>query len=108
MSLKKNFKRRITGTSMSKNPEEPFKNRLLTDKSTTEEPIKSFINWYGYKKPCLKITSRGVQGGNYQQNTGCSRCSIQARKITVIKGSGIFYPEENKVDMIDDNLPSWV
>ena len=24
---------------------------LLTDMSTTEEPVKVFINWYGYKNP---------------------------------------------------------
>ena len=35
-------------------------------------------------------------------------CPTQARKITGVKGSGIFDLEENKVDMIDDNLPPWV
>ena len=27
------------------------KNHLLTDTNTTEEPVKAFINWYGYKNP---------------------------------------------------------
>ena len=35
-------------------------------------------------------------------------CPIQARKIKDIEGSGIFDPEENKVDTIDDSLPPWL
>ena len=34
-------------------------------------------------------------------------CPIQSKNITNIEGSGIFDLEENKVDIIDGNLPPW-
>ena len=31
------------------------KKNLLTDRSTTEELVKSFINWYGYENTVCKL-----------------------------------------------------
>ena len=75
---------------------------------TTKESVKSFINWYGHVNPLLKITSRGIRWCNHWQYTGFQRWSVQARKITGIAGSEIFDLKENKVNTINNNLPSWV
>ena len=72
------------------------------------EPVKAFIDWHNHKNTVRQITSRGIQGGKDKKDTGCLRRLIQERKITGIKGSGIFDLEENKVDAIDKNLPPWV
>ena len=61
-----------------------------------------------FRKFCLAITSKGVQGDNRQISIGCLKCSIQARNITNIEGLGVFEQEENKVNNIDNNLPPWV
>ena len=36
---------------------------LLTDTSTTEEKVKAFINWYGYKKPVWKLQAEEYNKG---------------------------------------------
>ena len=89
-------------------PQRTDKKRLLTDTSTTGEPVKAFIDWHDHENPVRQITSRGIQGGKHKKDTGCLRWPIQERKITGIKGSGIFDLEENKVDAIEKNLPPWV